>query len=211
MGGVTARSLPFRPWQLYHARVDSAQERLQDIDRELDALGPVPERLPELVARYSGVDPGVEAADEALWEIQQGLDVPPEGGTRAELVLDEVNLFSEIETDEEEEKKKKKKKDELQQEPQLQASPARASQKIDSDFKQMLQLDIDPSVFPPSIPLENRTEVETRPDEGDMAADQGDEAADAGNEVDEAQPDIDELDEDFLALLDEDVIELEDE
>ncbi len=269
--------------------MDSVQERLQDIDRELDALGEVPERLPELIARYREAGQGVEEADEALWELQQGLDISEPSAARAERpkvaaaparaaietaepqpekvdlgmmvetmdpqprpaelgtmveeqldeaetgepseeveqrleqeeaiaqaeavdshageqeeaqeepVLDEVSLFADIEAGEE------------QQEPELYEEAVRTSQEIDSDFKQVLQLDIDPSVFPPSMPPENRAEEEAPSNAGDATADGSGEAAAAGSDSDEAQPDVDELDEEFLALLDEDVIELEDE
>ena len=211
--------------------MDLAQERLQDIDRELDALGAVPEQLPELVARYRDCGTGIEEADEALWELQQGFDIPQRSGARAprpkaadapvkekvesaespageagkaqqEPALDEVDLFANIEAYDE---------DEAQEEPSLERSVQPPSQEIDSDFKQVLQLDIDPSVFPPSIPPQKRAELEARSDKEDATADQGDEAAAAVSKSGEAQSDVDELDEDFLALLDEDVIELEDE
>jgi hypothetical protein len=236
----------------------SVPERLADIDRELDTLGAVPAQLEDLIVRYRGAGPGVEEADEALWEIQQGVDIPdsaigarvtprPRAAAvaaearaeaekrqelRAELgamverqlghaeqrqegayqqsegqepqpgkagpALDEVSLFADMEADE----------GEVQQEPELLEGSGRPSQ-VDSDFKQVLQLDIDASVFPASLPPATRVEVS--PAAGEPSPAGTDEAEESEGAAGAPEPEVDELDEDFLALLDEDVVELEDE
>jgi hypothetical protein len=233
----------------------STQERLQDINRELDALGTVPEQLTELIVRYREVGPGPDEADEALWELQQGLDIPDSGTAeqasprpgmaeaaesmraeaekrqqeraelaamveqqlsgatqdrqeaRAEPGLDEVSLFANIESDE----------DDVQEEPVLAAGSEPPGGEVDSDFKQVLKLDIDPSVFPAGVPPgePSETSAEAKDDfsgEGGEAEEaEGGEAEEAEGAAGGAEPEVDELDEEFLALLDEDVIELEDE
>jgi hypothetical protein len=79
-------------------------------------------------------------------------------------------------------------------------------EQMDSDFKQLLDLELDPHEFPQSVP----------PDAPDAEVD--DESptvvAEAGHLADGAGDDgeiIDELDEDFLDLLDEDIVEIEED